>query len=162
MDNIFKTSVLTLQLGHFFVGREPERARAGECIEIFIDFLFEIVYNQSMNRALRGTIMDIFVIKELCSNGDIRWTDHIFKRLLKRNITTAEVMAAIECAQIIEEYPTDYPYPSCLLLGVTANGKYLHIVCGLNTDDQKLWLITAYEPDPLRWENDFKVRKVEL
>jgi len=59
--------------------------------------------------------------------------------------------------EIIEEYPTDYPYPSCLILGYTVDDKYLHAVVGVGKEI--LWLITAYYPNNETWEQSFKTRK---
>ena len=59
--------------------------------------------------------------------------------------------------EIIEEYEEDYPYPSCLVYGVTLNNKVLHIVCGIGDID--LWIITAYYPDDLEWEKDLRTMK---
>jgi hypothetical protein len=59
--------------------------------------------------------------------------------------------------EIIEEYPNDYPHPSCLVLGLNPAGKAPHIVCGISEDT--LWLITAYSPNPAEWSADFKTRK---
>ena len=59
--------------------------------------------------------------------------------------------------ELIEEYPTDYPYPSCLVLGKSVHDKPLHAVIGIGGG--YIWIITAYFPDELKWENDFKTRK---
>lgn len=103
--------------------------------------------------------MDLELIKKLCSEKRLRWTDHIFKRLLQRSISMAEIREAILNGEIIEHYPDDYPYPSCLILGCCINRKYLHIVCAVNDDDTELWLITAYVPDKDKWSDDFRRRK---
>lgn len=101
--------------------------------------------------------MNINLIKELCENKKLRWTNHIFVRLVQRGISMEDVTAALLDGCIIEDYPDDYPYPSCLVLGISLNGKPLHVVCGSN--EEELWLITAYYPDPDTWSDDFKVRK---
>ena len=59
--------------------------------------------------------------------------------------------------EIIEQYPDDYPYPSCLILGMSIEDKYLHVVIGNHESD--LFLITAYFPSFDKWESDFKTRK---
>jgi hypothetical protein len=64
----------------------------------------------------------------------------------------------LQNGEIIELYANDYPFPSCLVLGVTLKST-LHIVCGSN--GQELWLITAYCPNANEWEADFKTRKQE-
>jgi hypothetical protein len=59
--------------------------------------------------------------------------------------------------EIIEQYPNDYPFPSCLVLGLSVHKKCLHVVCGIG--DAELWLITAYYPNIDKWEEGFRVRK---
>ena len=103
--------------------------------------------------------MEITDLQKLCENGSIRWTGHILKRLMQRGIFRASVVQAICSGEIIEQYPDDYPYPSCLLLGTTEAGEALHIVCGIG--EGKVWLITAYHPDPDEWESDLKTRRVK-
>ena len=66
-------------------------------------------------------------------------------------------MNAIDNGEIIEQYPDDFPFPSCLVLGISVKGKYIHIVVSLN--DGKIYLITAYIPDADKWESDLKTRK---
>lgn len=103
--------------------------------------------------------MEITDLQKLCENGSIRWTGHILKRLMQRGIFQASVVQAIRSGEIIEQYPDNYPYPSCLLLGTTEAGEALHIVCGIG--EGKVWLITAYHPDPDEWESDLKTRRVK-
>ena len=89
--------------------------------------------------------------------GSLRWTRHILERLFQRNIRIDDVKAALANGEIIEQYPTDYPYPSCLVLGHTTAGNPLHIVCG--SKGEELWLITAYFPNSGEWTEDFKQRR---
>ncbi len=103
--------------------------------------------------------MEITDLQKLCENGSIRWTGHILKRLMQRGIFQASVVQAIRSGEIIEQYPDDYPYPSCLLLGTTEAGEALHIVCGIGKGE--VWLITAYHPDPDEWESDLKTRRAK-
>ncbi len=100
------------------------------------------------------TISDL---QSLCISGAIRWTVHAMQRLILRNISQDEVIEAIRSGKIIEQYPNDYPHPSCLVLGVTIAGKYLHVVCGRGVDEA--WIISAYSPNPVEWEADLKTRK---
>ena len=103
--------------------------------------------------------MEITDLQKLCENGSIRWTGHILKQLMQRGIFQVSVVQAIRSGEIIEQYPDDYPYPSCLLLGTTEAGEALHIVCGIG--EGKVWLITAYHPDPDEWESDLNTRRVK-
>jgi hypothetical protein len=96
-------------------------------------------------------------IRKNCQDNRIEVTSHILLRFQQRNISYDEIKEVIMSGEIIEEYPNDYPYPSCLLLGYTSNNRVIHIVVGMS--ETKLWLITAYQPNPEQWSADFKVRK---
>jgi hypothetical protein len=74
-------------------------------------------------------------------------------------IRVDEVLEALDGGEIIEEYPDDQPYPSCLILGRTQAARPLHIVSAPVLAEQRLIVITTYQPDPARWEADFKRRK---
>lgn len=98
-------------------------------------------------------------LQKLCKAGAIRWTSHAVKRLMQRGIFQINVTQAIENGKIIEQYPDDYPYPSCLLLGTSEAGDAIHVVCGLG--EGILWIITAYYPDPDEWETDLQTRRLK-
>ena len=76
--------------------------------------------------------INIDTIKKFVTCGKIRWTNHVIIRLLQRNINQRDVEHALLNGTIIEEYENDYPYPSCLVYGISVNNKILHIVCGFN------------------------------
>ncbi len=102
--------------------------------------------------------MEIATIRKYCIEHRIQWTAHVMQRLIKRNILRGDVKATLLNGKIIEEYPSDYPYPSCLVLGFTSVNQPLHVVCGIG--DDKLWIITAYRPDETMWDASFTRRKV--
>ncbi len=93
------------------------------------------------------------MLKKLCQEDAISWTNHVLQRLIQRGISVSDVIEAIMTGEVIEDYPDDYPYPSCLVLG----GNKLHVVCGIG--EGKLWIITAYRPTLDKWENDLKTRR---
>jgi len=101
--------------------------------------------------------MNINDITDLCVAGALRWTNHILGRIFHRGIGTDDIKNVLRNGEIIEQYPADYPFPSCLILGYTEAGKALHVVCGSN--GAELWLITAYFPDKNEWSDDFKQRR---
>lgn len=95
---------------------------------------------------------------QLCfTQGRIQWIAHVMQRLIKRNITRKSVKEALINGTIIEQYPNDYPYPSCLVSGITTNSEVLHVVCGIG--ENRLWIITAYRPDSSIWTDSFPKRK---
>ena len=102
-------------------------------------------------------ILKIENIRECIEKRNIIWTKHCLNRLRKRNILRLDVKIAIKTGFIIEYYYDDYPYQSCLILGRNTNNKQLHVVCGIN--DNQVYIITAYEPDSTKWEEDMKTRR---
>ena len=101
--------------------------------------------------------MDIWQIRNKCYDNNIEITQHMLYRIHQRNISYKEIKEVIMNGRIIEDYPNDFPYPSCLVLGLTLKKRTLHVVVGIG--ENKLWLITAYEPDPSKWNIDFDKRK---
>ena len=83
-------------------------------------------------------------------------TQHSRKRFMERGISISDVSVTINEGDIIEQYPDDYPFPSCLILG-TASGKVIHVIASI--DDGMMYIITAYIPDSNKLESDWKTRK---
>ena len=81
---------------------------------------------------------------------------HSLKRLRERGISLRDIIFSVENGEIIEYYDNDYPFPSCLILGRSGQ-KPLHIVASIG--DGMIHLISAYIPDPDKWEEDLKTRK---
>jgi hypothetical protein len=73
-------------------------------------------------------------------------------------ILDQEVYEAVLSGKVIENYPDDFPYPSCLIYGRTRKGRPIHMVCAYSAVELLGIVITAYEPDPEKW-SDFLRRK---
>ena len=93
----------------------------------------------------------------LAAAGQLIWTEHLSLRLRERNIKRADIIACIQNGEIIEQYPDAYPHPACLVMAIIKDDEPIHVVAGIN--DNNLFIITAYYPNPDRWENDYKTRK---
>ena len=85
------------------------------------------------------------------------WTTHCLERMGERDIKRADVKNCIINGEIIEEYPDDFPNPSCLIFGITLDGRFLHVVVGC--DNLNLYIITAYYPTTDKFESDMKTRR---
>lgn len=88
----------------------------------------------------------------------IKFRFHALSRMFERKISEADVVQVLSSGKIIEDYPTDQPYPSCLRLGFVKN-RPLHIVTAEATAEATIVIITVYEPDLERWEPGFEKRK---
>jgi len=96
-------------------------------------------------------------IQKSCESKSLRWTNHATVRLVQRDISTDDVIHVLLDGEIIEQYTDDYPYPICLVNGLTPDYQRLHVVCGFGNDE--LWVITAYHPDAQEWATDFRKRR---
>ena len=101
--------------------------------------------------------MTLATYQVLCTGSHIIWTQHCLERKQERDISRADVKNGILTGEIIEEYPDDYPHPSCLIFGYTINNRILHIVAGC--DSINIYIITAYYPDTKKFEEDLKTRR---
>ena len=102
--------------------------------------------------------MHIEQFRALNSPERLIMTQHSRKRFAERGINLLDIMDAIKNGEIIEEYPDDTPFPSCLILG-HAGERILHVCASIDSD--MIYLITAYSPDPSKWESNWKTRKEE-
>ena len=94
--------------------------------------------------------------------GNCRFTDHARREMAAESlgvIQVDELLEAIASGEVIEDYPDDQPYPSCLVFGRAQSGRPLHVVCAPVLGEMLLIIITTYEPDPAKWEVDLKKRK---
>ena len=83
-------------------------------------------------------------------------TQHSRKRFAERNISLQDICNVFDNGEIIKDYPTDSPFPSCLILG-KSNGRSIHVCASI--DEDMIYLITAYVPSPDKWEQDLKTRR---
>ena len=88
--------------------------------------------------------------------GSLVVTQHSRKRFAERGISVDDISFVIKTGEIIEQYPEDKPFPSCLILGRSGE-RVLHVVASI--DDIWVYIITAYAPSPEKWEADWKTRK---
>ncbi len=102
--------------------------------------------------------MDIEDLRRLILSGRYVVSFTHTEKLRRRKISLNAIEEAIHHGAIIEDYPQDPRGPSCLVFGITASGRPLHVVCGKTGDDQLL-VITAYEPNLEEWEVDWRTRK---
>lgn len=83
---------------------------------------------------------------------------HALRQMFNRRIGEADVQEVVRNGRIIEEYPDDKPYPSYLIYG-SVNDRPLHVVGAYDKEEGMIIVITAYEPDPDLWEDQFTRRK---
>lgn len=101
-------------------------------------------------------MIDLNLIAEAIHAGRIRITDHADEEAVADGVSIEQALKGIGAGEIIEQYPNDYPYPSCLIHSESEGP--LHSVWAYNEMNSWAVLITVYRPDPLRWIN-WRVRR---
>jgi len=92
------------------------------------------------------------------SSPRIIYRVHAVRRMFERDFSADDIEIALREGETIEEYPVDQPYPSRLVLG-RAGGRPVHVVCAEDESAGARIVITVYEPDPRRWNSDFRKRR---
>ena len=80
--------------------------------------------------------MDIHKIQTLFQNRSVKWSTHCLERMQERDILRDDVISCVLRGEIIEDYPNDFPYPSCLIFGYT-RGCLKNKYCTTESDVQK-------------------------
>lgn len=102
-------------------------------------------------------MLDIIEIIKNCNDDTILLTAHGKNRCVERGIKFDDIKKAIQTGEIIEQYEDDKPFPSCLISGYSENKGVLHVV--LSMDSNYIYIITAYFPDLIKWNEDLKTRR---
>ena len=68
-------------------------------------------------------------------NSRVRITDHADEEAFDDGLTYEEIYSSVVQGEVIEDYPKDKPYPSCLILGQNFSGEPIHSVWAYNPDN---------------------------
>ena len=102
-------------------------------------------------------MINIKILQEYYEQDKVFITNHASERFRLRDIKMIDIKAGLYNGEIIEQYPDDFPFPSCLISGITNDKRHIHIVMSDEGTSSKI--ITAYIPSVDKWEADFKTRK---
>ena len=72
--------------------------------------------------------MDLEGVIEAIRRRRVRITDHADEEADADHLSFDAVFYSVLQGEIIEEYPDDWPYPSCLVYGETFDGQPVHSV----------------------------------
>lgn len=97
--------------------------------------------------------MNIENIVSAIRNNRVRITDHADEEAQADSLSFDEIYLSVFQGEIIEDYPDDRPYPSCLIYGNTFSDEPVHSVWAYNESTQWVVLITVYRPDARQWIN---------
>ena len=102
-------------------------------------------------------MIDIMELRNYYVNDAVLISDHAAMRFRQRGLKVKDIRCAVNNGEIIEQYPDDFTFPSCLILGKTSDGRCIHVV--MSDEGKMSRIITAYYPAPDKWDAELRVRK---
>ncbi|MGE0384154.1 MAG: DUF4258 domain-containing protein [Gammaproteobacteria bacterium] len=99
-------------------------------------------------------------ILELLLASDVRVSEHGYDELADDAIAVQAVLDGAPLSRVIEDYPGYPKGPSVLVLQFDEAMRPIHVVWGIPRGfDRPAVLVTAYRPDPARWNHEFTERR---
>jgi hypothetical protein len=92
------------------------------------------------------------------NNPKILLRVHAVERMFERNVSLSKVVQTIQAGETIEDYSSEMPEPSRLILGFRGKRPF-HVVTSENPEKDQITVITVYVPDPGKWKKDFRSRR---
>ena len=86
------------------------------------------------------------------------WTYHVNMRMKSRLIPRKMILDSVQYHKIIAAYPKDKYLPSYLVLSKYQD-RVLHILFSVDTIEDNVRIITAYQPSLDEWDEDFETRR---
>ena len=83
---------------------------------------------------------------------------HAVQRMFEREVSMKKVLGAIKTGETIEDYSTEMPEPSRLILGYQGKRPF-HVVTSENPGANEMTVITVYTPEADKWTKGFKSRR---
>jgi hypothetical protein len=78
--------------------------------------------------------------------------------MFEREVSVKNVLRAIESRETIEDYSSEMPEPSRLIMGFQGKRPF-HVVVSENPKTDETTVITVYIPDPDKWKKDSRSRR---
>ncbi len=96
----------------------------------------------------------------LVARQEVLISDHGYDELAADGLLVKDILEGAREGTVVEEYPAYHKGPCVLVLQKDHEGKPIHVVWGIPSQaDSPAVVVTAYRPDPSRWEDDFVRRR---
>jgi len=99
-------------------------------------------------------------VQQLIADGKVRVSQHGYNELAKDRLFYDELGSGVGAAVVVEDYPQYAKGPCVLVLQRDAADLPIHVLWGIYAGtSEPAVLVTAYRPDPLRWDSAFLRRR---
>jgi len=98
-------------------------------------------------------------VAALVARGEVRVSEHGYDELAADGMMLRDLVAGMAAAELVEDYPAFPKGPCVLVLQRDRDGNPVHALWGIPRGESgPAVLVTAYRPDPKRWDAGLKRR----
>ena len=99
-------------------------------------------------------------VKKLVAAGQVRISEHGYDEIAVDRIYVRDILAGVDKAIVVEDYPTFPKGPAALVLQSDRDTRPIHVVWGIPKGfTSPAVVVTAYRPNPDRWDSTFTKRR---
>lgn len=99
-------------------------------------------------------------VKALVAARQVRISEHGYDEIAEDGIYVRDVLAGVDKATVAEDYPTFPKGRAVLVLQFDKDSRPIHVVWGIPKGfTSPAVVVTAYRPDPERWDRTFTKRR---
>jgi hypothetical protein len=99
-------------------------------------------------------------VRALVARGAVRVSLHGYEELAGDGIRVRDAVNGLGAAVVVEDYPEYAKGPCVLVLEQDADGRPIHVVCGVPAgQNSPAVVITGYRPNPEEWDETWLRRR---
>jgi hypothetical protein len=102
----------------------------------------------------------LVLVQALVARGGVRISFHGYEELEADGVQVHDIVNGLGDAVVVEDYPTYAKGPCVLVLEHDGSNRPIHVVWGIPAgQDSPAVVVTAYRPDPAKWDEAFRKRR---